>query len=691
MIVSEIISTSRLERREEQQRMGELLSEATSHGDINRDEVAIMRALSKVYPDAEVSVCHVIMRNGVSMFEKYEIPTHQVDHGLWEDAAGLDDLISKCNQEELKSLKPMRAVVSRTWNPSQPKALLVAAKNISHVFDDIDSWFVDRCAAILISIEQERSLTEARQAKERFLRGMTHTLRTPIHGVLGSVDLLAEELAAKNLMRLKSSPDPTKSINALADAFASPKLSSIEGGHASVDTSDVLRTIQNLGRELMSTVNNMIKLNRWAEVIEFKDTIKLCQLTDFEETVLDDATKMIPDAEVDRLCVFFDNQLISRTDACNLDVNILKECVQSLLLNAFQYTSRGCVIIQISSNDEYSKLMIDIIDTGSGIEDANKARIFEAYEKENPHSRGAGLGLTLASKMANAISGSVELIDSTPGKGSHFRMTIPNPALACIYRPDQEGPIEHVPEFPKFCTIPSEPKTITVQHYVKYLKRLGVKEVSKSNADDEVTIVSFIPLPEQFQQYLEDAKVLKGVAICLIPAGEDIATLERCHPQIAFYTGPFTTKRLDDIMGMINVAYKKKAKKLSRAKTNGIQHLASRSRPTSSPIDGLLAAPWDMTPQLRIGPPNVLLVDDNLINLRIIKMYCEKRTYSYGLAIDGLEAIAQYRKALESGHLISLILLDLQMPNCDGIEACTEIRKIEKARGLQASVIFISE
>jgi CheY-like chemotaxis protein len=71
-------------------------------------------------------------------------------------------------------------------------------------------------------------------------------------------------------------------------------------------------------------------------------------------------------------------------------------------------------------------------------------------------------------------------------------------------------------------------------------------------------------------------------------------------------------------------------------------------------------------------------------------MYCEKRKFPYTTAVDGLLAIDAYKAAANNKAPIDLILLDLQMPNCDGIEACQEIREFEREEGLRPAIIFIS-
>jgi CheY-like chemotaxis protein len=110
-------------------------------------------------------------------------------------------------------------------------------------------------------------------------------------------------------------------------------------------------------------------------------------------------------------------------------------------------------------------------------------------------------------------------------------------------------------------------------------------------------------------------------------------------------------------------------------------------------VNSRTAAPIIAVP-ISLARPKALLVDDNIINLRIMQMYCTKRGLPYSCATDGQQAVEIFSEhqslaAAGKGAAFQLILMDLQMPVCDGIEATRQIRLLEKRAKCKASVLFI--
>ena len=106
---------------------------------------------------------------------------------------------------------------------------------------------------------------------------------------------------------------------------------------------------------------------------------------------------------------------------CKIDVDMLKQVVLNLFINAQQAMTNGGELI-IRTDKEQNWAVITISDTGKGIERENLGRIFEAYYSTKP--AGSGLGLSIAKKVIDAHNGTIK-IDSEPGRGTAFIIRLP--------------------------------------------------------------------------------------------------------------------------------------------------------------------------------------------------------------------------------------------------------------------------
>jgi CheY-like chemotaxis protein len=194
-------------------------------------------------------------------------------------------------------------------------------------------------------------------------------------------------------------------------------------------------------------------------------------------------------------------------------------------------------------------------------------------------------------------------------------------------------------------------------------------------------------------------------------------------------TGPFSTQTLASILEQADaVVAEIKASELRTSRpsaalpmhlkrTNDHSTSDSDSQPDSSILTPAESSEEETAPTrtqasprpLRTSPrPTTLIVDDNIVNLRVMEMYCKKRGLPYLTAQDGLQAIEVFTKRQSSSFLLSpptgnntgndnendlppieLIFMDLQMPLCDGVEATKQIRSLEQENGWASSLIVV--
>ncbi len=247
----------------------------------------------------------------------------------------------------------------------------------------------EKIRSMNLTLEDEISkrtlqLELANKAKTRFLANMSHEMRTPLGLVLGFSDLLLE--------------------NTSLDAEAK----------------EYVELISKNGEILARVINDLLDLSK-IEAGKLRFQYSKVSL----KTLIDDFQKAFEERALNKgISLQFENQFI-RDEFVVTDEIRLKQIVYNLLSNAIKFTDRGYVrLIQGKTGSHY---FIDVIDSGIGIPDSDKGKLFQEYVRgdvaDSSKTSGTGLGLRLAQNLAQALGGKVELLTTQIGKGSHFRMT----------------------------------------------------------------------------------------------------------------------------------------------------------------------------------------------------------------------------------------------------------------------------
>jgi CheY-like chemotaxis protein len=280
-------------------------------------------------------------------------------------------------------------------------------------------------------------------------------------------------------------------------------------------------------------------------------------------------------------------------------------------------------------------------------------------------------------------------------------------------------------------------------NFAKFLIHNGLASSESSN--DSFTIFESGCDSKKNHSYISSVPS-EQVIICLVPTSVDSESLESL-PNVIYASGPFSTSKLlsilqeaDKLAVVVNPAKKPTRSSKILAENPTQDDAAAHSVPSdesystsdegygsvdSSPSlssnggssqtlehsdeSGLNKAvssthqsdeqaAWKrssipLTPS-RSAKPLTLVVDDNAINLRILQMFCKKRGLSCLSAADGKQAVEIFSKhqschAAGDSARIELILMDLQMPVCNGIDATQAIRSLEKKHGWNSSILFI--
>ncbi|KAG9200852.1 hypothetical protein G6514_006560 [Epicoccum nigrum] len=772
-IVGDIVQLTRARRQRERRRMVDLLAIAHKDSDDAVSEDSITRLLQTVYPGAVVSL--QTCKAGQVEFEgRDSVLLSDFCSHVWEDTAYIDNFVAKSNHLEFPTDRVVRAIAVPCESVSGHSYLVIASKDFQQIFDDIDAWFVQTCADIVSQMWHKRLLGEVMVAKEKFLRGFSHQLRTPVHGILGSVELLAEDLKARKLV------DTVSKTMGLHQTGAIAKTDEDQGVY--------LDTIKRAGRDLISIINSMITLNRWADVAITDRQYATHTTYELEAELIAEVQKVTAGDTRYNASVFFNHNL--PPDRCSLrtELGLLRDSLLPVIINAIQSTKEGAVVVSISAYPDSQELVVDIKDTGHGIPVEDHQRIFELYEQVNVYSTGAGLGLTLASRYAALLKGSIQLVSSTKNCGSHFRATFRDQGLEYSELPLRTDSvvIQSVDIPQRFFVVPSKKKALSLgYHFTMSLACYGF--TPSDDTEDALIILDFAADVEQHRAAISQLPS-DCVVLCLVPFPEGEVRFDTRSINIVYVHGPFGTRTLSSalerakIISLRNRVVEPRAirdlamlPKLSRCTINDrtdrgamqndgiraadsilvdpseeqkssahnsanaygslkplqlhqnenrslVDHssLGKGQLPTPPVEDG--AANFEFTRSedttVKDGPvvsdehqgsqlgythtdhssvsyPTALLVDDNAINLRVMQMYCKNRGLQYVCARDGLEAVSVFQDHQEGATVeakvspIQLVLMDLQMPKCDGIEATRRIRQLEKERNWKRSVVFM--
>jgi signal transduction histidine kinase len=402
-IVREIIEHARNTRAANRDKMASRLSALA--GQVNAENAVdlVLRALRETYPNADVSFQTHPDRT-ITLAGIGPVPYAHFENHLYEDSAHIEAEILANNHLPTAAVhgRTLRAVAVNCLSASDT-FLVVQSAELANIFDDVDGAFVYSCSLIVCNVRQAAELERVTTARINFLRGISHELRTPIHALLSSCEMLAEDSRATR------------------DSFSTRFASGVQV--QSEYHAPLLENALVSSRALMNTVNRLLNFDALTTILPVRSPFTLAAL---EAWLLDHANAQLHErrSPVELVC---EHLLPPDVHVLNEDLDLLKQALCALLDNAISFTDSGTITFRSSLCE--GALVFDVIDTGYGIAPVEHDKIFHEFQKGRAGSPGAGLGLTVARKIARALNGDVELKHSGP-KGSWFRLRIDRPALA---------------------------------------------------------------------------------------------------------------------------------------------------------------------------------------------------------------------------------------------------------------------
>jgi signal transduction histidine kinase/CheY-like chemotaxis protein len=441
-------------------------------------------------------------------------------------------------------------------------------------------------------------LENSNRLKDEFIATISHEIRTPMNGVLGSAQLL-----------LDTQPNDYQLL--------------------------YIDTINRSGQTLLEIINNILDYSK----IE-ADKLEL-EPIEFElEEMVNESVEIF--------------SILARQNNVKLFVRIhrnapkriisdpvrFKQILLNLISNAFKFTSRGQVVVNVQlSENSNNKLYIEVEDSGCGLTYQQQNILFQPFvQVDSSSSRkkgGAGLGLAISKRLTRLMQGDIG-VHSLPGKGAKFWFT------ATIKIIEKERNNQFFSD-----------KSVCVLLTSKYQETL----IQEQLQDCKVNIIGRDMLKyNNAINVISDNTNLQELLSLGIPAKNIIIMSDSQHKineDIQIIKSPITPQKLRHALQYCEAPLSKPCLADNQKKTE-------KNTPAFS--------------QLR-----VLAVDDNGINRMIIKKMLSKYKVEADIAVGGLNAMEFIR---EQKNHYDLILMDIEMPVKDGYQTTDDIRQYEREQDL---------
>ena len=557
------------------------------------------------------------------------------------------------------------------------------------------------------------------RAKSDFISSISHELRSPLHGILASAELLQACSSGPdqdNLIRMVDTCGRTL-LDTMNHLFDYAKITNASRAGSTTSSKD-----SSLPMSAQSTLDLSELVEEVVEAVYTGHKFARASPTASQNT---NGTPNSSQPVSVILDISGASDWVFKSEA-----GAWRRIVMNLFGNALKYTEAGAIRVSLRASrfekpaEGSSLTMVEfrVTDTGKGIsQDYLKNRLYTPFTQEDSFSVGTGLGLSIVRQIVTALGGKMD-IQSEHGDGTTVTVLIPLEAPSTADGPPEveTGKLSRALRSRKityaFLDFDELP-TVSNESLMRCVIHSLVDWFSLERVDLSSAIVPDLVVAEEHSMQkllglldagsLRPGRQLKPNA----KAAEELSSSQHTLP-ILVLGASSSAQPLPISAGHRRLVQPFGPHKLANAiaeslllgdvtggspKTNGEARIKGSLKRSYSAMSGSLS-PYKVMENLESSVPgqhnpesrsaalplvnnsslSLLLVDDNDINLKIISTYLQKLACHYSTASNGLEAVESYQRAYQEGTPFDAVLMDISMPVMDGFEATREIRTFER-------------
>ena len=511
--------------------------------------------------------------------------------------------------------------------------ILYDLKNSKHIFskkelDSIDeivqkstTLFMKKYPKIIrknLTLEclDQKKYCETQLNKERdFFSAMVHDIRTPMNAVLGFLELLETEVEQQNQK---------------------------EYIRAAYKSGELITTLINDILDMSKLQAGKIEIDRYifSPVDLYKDISMLFYYAVKKKGI--------------NLITYFDPEIPYTIQS---DPYRLKQIINNFISNAIKFTPEGGSIdLEFNYNHEEETLGISVSDTGIGMSKQVLQKIFSPYVQASKSTTkdygGTGLGLAISQQLTALLGGKIS-VESKEGEGSCFTLIIPAKPIAGMIATVDKDDFEEI----KLILVKDEHAGEEHKQIISILERYAVSLDIENVVVDEEETFKHLKKKRQDTVCIVDSSIIndnnrhnfeKLVKICdhnILFLESSTLLGETSFNDVPIVTRPLSPDKVFDLI--LNIIEGKDA----------------------------VQTKLDLSIDSSAKPLEILVVDDNYINLKLMTEVVKKMNHHPVMAKDGLEAVKIYKE-----KKLDIVFIDQQMPKMNGTDAIKKMRKIKKEK-----------